>query len=76
MFAEWSNYVKQELFVFSSFPNSLFHLSVLQMLQKTTSYVHVAQVNCQEHQHLCQREGIHSYPSMRLYPMGVGTSFL
>ncbi|PVD39550.1 hypothetical protein C0Q70_02185 [Pomacea canaliculata] len=45
------------------------------MLQKTTSYVHVAQVNCQEHQHLCQREGIHSYPSMRLYPMGVGTSF-
>ena len=28
----------------------------------------VAQIDCSVHTHLCQRQGVYSYPTIRLYP--------
>lgn len=40
------------------------------MMRKGSQNVFVAQVDCQTHSGLCQREGVSSYPSIRLYPIG------
>ncbi|XP_076450182.1 dnaJ homolog subfamily C member 10-like [Babylonia areolata] len=40
------------------------------MLKKNAPSVHVAQVDCTTQQALCQQESVHSYPTIRLYPVG------
>ncbi|KAK7501374.1 hypothetical protein BaRGS_00007499 [Batillaria attramentaria] len=47
------------------------------MVRKNAKNVHVAQVDCQAHQSLCERERVSSYPSIRLYPQGYyGTYYM
>lgn len=42
----------------------------LAKMMKGASMVHVAQVDCTTQQGLCNQENVHSYPTIRLYPVG------
>ncbi|KAK7113286.1 dnaJ homolog subfamily C member 10-like [Littorina saxatilis] len=46
------------------------------MMKKNALSVRVAHVDCQAHHDLCQPEGVSSYPTIRLYPIGYqGTDY-
>ncbi|XP_029641498.1 dnaJ homolog subfamily C member 10 [Octopus sinensis] len=47
----------------------------LSKMFKSNKNVHIADIDCKKHRSLCQQEGVHSYPTMRLYPLSGSSLF-